>query len=167
MKHIKHNVGLVPANKTTPAAGAVAGPDCHSMRFPVPLSVRQPNPSKSMRIQFHSLGFSLDANLRRWLQQPIEGMRSLTPVTGAAVVLEQRRDDAPAFRAFVSLAVPGPDIHAEARDHTLRAAWLKVITALRRQIERRKSCQQLRQKRHHRHPLTAGRWSGAAVAGRI
>jgi ribosome-associated translation inhibitor RaiA len=120
-----------------------------------------------MKIQFHSLGLSLNANLRHWLEQPIERLQSLIPVTAAAVVLEQRRDDAPAFRAFVSLAVPGPDIHAEARDHTLEAAWLKVTTALRQQIERRKSCQQLRHKGHRQHPLTAGRWSGAPSAARV
>ena len=120
-----------------------------------------------MKIQFHILGLSLNSSLRHWLKQPLERLQSLISVAGAAVVLEQRRDDAPAFRAFVSLAVPGPDIHAEARDHTLEAAWLKVITALRQQIERRKTSRQLRHKGHRQHPLTAGRWSGAPVAGRV
>ena len=92
-------------------------------------------------------------------------MQGLISVTAAAVVLEQRRNNAPAFRAFVSLAVPGPDIHAEARDDTLEAAWLKVITALRQQIEQRKTRQHLRHKGHRQHPLTASRWSGVPVAG--
>ena len=118
-----------------------------------------------MKIQFHILGLNLNASLRRWLEQPLERLQSLIPVTVAAVVLEHRRDDAPAFRAFVSLAVPGPDIHAEARDHTLEAAWLKVSTALRQQIERRKAGRQLRHKAHCQHPLTSGRWSGAPVCG--
>jgi len=110
-----------------------------------------------MKIQFHILGLNLNANLRRWLEQPLERLQSLIPVTVAAVVLEHRQDDAPSFRAFVSLAVPGPDIHAEARDHTLEAVWLKVTTALRQQIERRKTGQQLRHKGHRRYPLTASR----------
>ncbi|MBI3850540.1 MAG: HPF/RaiA family ribosome-associated protein [Verrucomicrobia bacterium] len=120
-----------------------------------------------MKIQFHILGLNLNASSRHWLEQPLEGLQNLISVTAAAVVLEQRRGDAPAYRAFVSLAVPGPDIHAEARDHTLEAAWLKVTTALRQQIERRKTGQQLRHKGHGQHPLTAGRWSGAPVAGRV
>lgn len=99
-----------------------------------------------MKIQFHMLGLNLNASLRHWLEQPLERLQSLISVSAAAVVLEQRRDDTPAFRAFVSLAVPGPDIHAEARDHTLEAAWLKVITALRQQIERRKMRQETRLK---------------------
>ena len=99
--------------------------------------------SSSMKNQFHIRGLSVNAGLRRWLEQSLDRLESLIPVTAAAVVLEHRRDDAPAFRAYVSLAVPGPDIHAEACDHTLEAAWLKVVTALRKQIERRKTRQQL------------------------
>ena len=125
------------------------------------------NSLNSMKIQFHVLGFDINSGLRRRLERPLERLQSLIAVTAAAVVLEQRRDDAPPFRAFVSLAVPGPDIHAEARDHTLEAAWLKVTTAWRQQIERRKTGQQLRRKSHRQHPLTAGRWSGAPGGGRV
>ena len=116
-----------------------------------------------MKTQFHCRGLNLNARLRRWLEQPLEQFQSLISVTVAAVVLEHRQDDAPAFRAFALLAVPGPDIHAEARDHTLEAVWLKVTTALRQQIERRKTRQQLRRRRNRRHPLTPGRWSGAPI----
>jgi len=101
-----------------------------------------------MKTQFHIRGLNVNAGLRRWLEQSIERLESLISVTAAAIVLEHRRDDAPCFRAFVSLAVPGPDIHAEACDHTLEAAWLKVITALRKQIEHRKARQGARVKRN-------------------
>ena len=120
-----------------------------------------------MKIQFHYRGLNVNARLRHWLEQPLEQFESLIAVTAAAVVLEHRQDDAPAFRAFALLAVPGPDIHAEARDHTLEATWLKVTSALRRQIERRKTRQQLRHRRNRQHPLTPSRWSGALVGGRL
>jgi len=120
-----------------------------------------------MKIQFHIRGLSVKAGLRRWLEQPLERLESLISVAAAAVVLEHRRDGAPAFRAFVSLVVPGPDIHAEARDHTLEAAWLKVTAALRKQIEKRKAHQQPRLKGQRQHPLTGSRWSGAPVVGRV
>jgi ribosome-associated translation inhibitor RaiA len=97
-----------------------------------------------MKIQFHIRGLNANADLRRWLEQSLERMESLISVTAAAVVLEHRRDQAPAFRTYVSLAVPGPDIHDEARDHTLEAAWLKVVAGLQKQIEQRKSRQQIR-----------------------
>ncbi|MBI4325578.1 MAG: HPF/RaiA family ribosome-associated protein [Chloroflexi bacterium] len=105
--------------------------------------------------------------MRAWLEQQLERLQSLIPVTTAEVVLEQQRDSAPAFRAHVHLAVPGPDIHAAARDHTLEAAWLKVAKDVRQQIERREARQQLRHKGHRQHPLTASRWSGAPVAARV
>ncbi len=107
-----------------------------------------------MKIQFRIRGLNASASLRAWLEQQLERLQSLIPVTTAEVVLEQQRDNAPAFRAHVHLAVPGPDIHAAARDHTLEAAWLKVTKNLRQQIERRKTRQQLRHKSHRQHPQT-------------
>jgi len=101
-----------------------------------------------MEIQFHIRGLNVNPGFRRRLEQTLEGLHPLISISAAAVVLNHRRDDPPAFRAYVSLAVPGPDIHAEARDYTLAAAWLKVATALRRQIEWRKSRQDARVKRN-------------------
>ena len=120
-----------------------------------------------MKIQFRIRGLNASASLRAWLEQQLERLHSLIPVTTAEVVLERARDNAPAFRAHVHLAVPGPDIHAAARDHTLEAVWLKVAKNLRQQIERRKTRQQLRLKSHRQHPLTASRWSGAPVGARV
>jgi ribosome-associated translation inhibitor RaiA len=97
-----------------------------------------------MKIQLHIRGLNMGAGSRRCLEQSIEQLQSLISITAAAVVLEHRRDDTPAFRAYVSLAVPGPDVHAESRDHTLEAAWLKVISAARKRIEQRKSRQRIR-----------------------
>ena len=110
-----------------------------------------------MKIQFRIRGLNANAGLRAWLEQQLERLHKLIPVSTAEVVLEREQDSAPAFRAHVHLAVPGPDIHAAARDHTLEAVWLKVAKNLRQQIERRKSRQQLRHKGHRQHPLTATR----------
>ena len=109
-----------------------------------------------MKIQFRIRGLNANANLRGWLEKQLERLHQLIPVSNAEVVLERERDSAPAFRAHVHLAVPGPDIHAAARDHTLEAAWLKVTKNLRQQIERRKNRPQLRFKTQRQHPLTAG-----------
>jgi ribosome-associated translation inhibitor RaiA len=116
-----------------------------------------------MKIEFHIRGFQASTRLRRWLEQPLNRLRGLVTVTTADVVIERQREIAPAFRAFVHLAVPGPDIHAEAREHTLEAVWLKVIGALRRQVaarnNRRKA--QVKDKRHT--PLLTGRWRASAA----
>lgn len=102
--------------------------------------------SKIINTQFHIRGIHLNDHLRHRLKGPLERLQNLTPVSGAAVVVEYERHNAPPFRACALLAVPGPDIHAEARDHTLDAAWLKVTTALRKQIEQRKFRQATRMK---------------------
>ena len=120
-----------------------------------------------MKIQFRIRGLNANASLRRWLEQQLERLQSLIPVTTAEVVLEHQREAAPGFSAHVHLAVPGPDIHAAASDHTLEAVRLKVTRNLTKQIERRKSRQQLRHKSHRQHPLTASRWSGALLAARV
>jgi len=120
-----------------------------------------------MKIQFRIRGLNANASLRTWVEKQLERLHGLIPVSTAEVVLEQQRDAAPGFRALVHLAVPGPDIHASARDHTFQAAWLKVMKNLTKQIERRKTRQQLRHKSHRQHPLTDSRWTGAPVAARI
>jgi ribosome hibernation promoting factor len=102
----------------------------------------------SMIIHFHIRGFNVNAASRRWFEQSLEKLQDLVPVSAAAVVLEYERESAPAFRASALLAVAGPDLHAEARDHTLEAAWLKVTAALRKQMEQRKIRQHARSKRN-------------------
>ena len=92
-----------------------------------------------MKIQFQIRGLNANAGLRAWMEQQLERLHRLIPVSTADVVLEKQHDQAPAFRAHVHLAVPGPDIHAAARDHTFEAAWLKVFKNLKTQIERRKA----------------------------
>jgi hypothetical protein len=120
-----------------------------------------------MKTRFHILGLNLNAGSRGWLEGQLIPLHCLVPVTAAAVMLERQRAHAPVFRAHVHLAVPGPDIHAEARDHTLEAVWLKVTAMLRKQIERRKARQQFWRKGNRKRPLTGRRWSGAPAGGRI
>lgn len=104
-----------------------------------------------MKIQFRIRGLNANASLRTWLEKQLERLHNLIPVSTAEVVLERERDHARAFRAHVHLAVPGPDIHAAARDHTLEAAWLKVAKNLRQQIERRQSRKEAKVKGSLRH----------------
>jgi len=120
-----------------------------------------------MKIQFRIRGLNASAGLRAWLERQLERLHNLIPISTAEVVLERERESAPAFRAHVHLAVPGPDIHAAACDCTLEGAWLKVTKNLIQQIERRKTRQQLRHKGHRQHPLTASRWSSVLVVARV
>ena len=99
-----------------------------------------------MRIQYQLRGLNPRAVTDRPLDRHLEHLDRLIPISSAQVVLEHQRNAAPAFCASVELAVPGPDIHAAARDHTLEAAVLKVARRLEEQIEARKNRRALRLK---------------------
>ena len=101
-----------------------------------------------MKVQFRIRGYKDNAELRRRLQQPLKRLANEISISTAAVVIERELNSAPAFRAVALLAVPGPDIHTEARDHTAEAAWLKVTSALGKQIKLRKARQNSEMKRN-------------------
>ncbi len=117
-----------------------------------------------MKVQYRIRGVNATAELRRWLGQSLERLRKLIPVSNAAVVLERQRESAPAFRAFVHLAVPGPDIHAEARENTLQAVWLKVTDVLRKRVGERENRRKARVKNKHVTAGSGNRW-GLRAAG--
>jgi ribosome-associated translation inhibitor RaiA len=117
-----------------------------------------------MRIQFHIRGLNVSARVRNHLREPLERLQRRIPITGAAVVLEHTWNNAPAFRAFVLLAVPGPDIHAEVHEHTLEAVWLKVTASLRKQIEHRRARQLARIKSKRERGIFAAPWSRTGVS---
>jgi ribosome-associated translation inhibitor RaiA len=99
-----------------------------------------------MNIQIHIRGLNIGSRMRESLEQELEQLQTSISISAVAGVLEYQRDAAPPFRTFVLLAVPGPDIHAEAWDHTLKAAWRKVLADLRKQIEQRKNRPEIRLK---------------------
>src|SRR6478609_7078075 len=76
----------------------------------------------------------------------IAKLRQLARIAKARITLERQGESKHAFRVLAVLEVPGPDYHAEATDYTLRAALLKVVENLRRQMQARKNRQLLRQK---------------------
>lgn len=55
----------------------------------------------------------------------------------AIVRLEQTDEASPAYRSFVHLVTPGPDVFAEAQDHTLLAVINKVVASLKDKIGHR------------------------------
>jgi ribosome-associated translation inhibitor RaiA len=99
-----------------------------------------------MKIQYQLLGLKHRAATDRPMDHHLEHLGRLVPISTAQVVLKHQRHATPAFSASVDLAVPGPDIHVAARDHTLEAVLLKVTRRLEEKIEERKTRQQLRLK---------------------
>jgi ribosome-associated translation inhibitor RaiA len=116
-----------------------------------------------MKIQFHIRSVNMTATGRDGLRKSLERLQRFVPISAAEVVLEQRWDGAPAFRTFVLLAVPGPDIQAEARDNTLAVAWLRVMAALRRQIQQREPKQLARITAARQRPIFIAPWLSQGI----
>jgi ribosome-associated translation inhibitor RaiA len=94
---------------------------------------------------------------RNLVETQMRKLQDLAAIVSARITLERHREVTPGFRVFVTLEVPGPDFHAEARDYTLQAALLKVIDNLRRQMQSRKNRQLDRRKNSSKLGLLHGR----------
>lgn len=79
---------------------------------------------------------STDA-LDTFVEERILGLLPRLQIDEANVRLERHRGTSPAFRVQVHLVTPGPDVLAEGRDHTIRAAIEKVLTELELKINGR------------------------------
>jgi ribosome-associated translation inhibitor RaiA len=91
-----------------------------------------------MKILLRYCGLNARAVWCGLVESQIKKLQGLAAIACAHVTLERQREFAPAFRVQAQLEVPGPDFHAEARDHTLQAALLKVMRSPERQIQSRK-----------------------------
>jgi ribosome-associated translation inhibitor RaiA len=80
------------------------------------------------------------------VETQLKRLQTLAAVVSAKVTLEWQQGIKPAFRVLAHLEVPGPDFHAEGRDHTLQAALLKAVNDLERQILSRKMSRATRRK---------------------
>ena len=112
-----------------------------------------------MKILLQYCGLNARAFWRGLVEGQLRRLEGLAAIASARVTLEWRRETKPAFRVLTLLEVPGPDVHAEARDHTLQAALLKVVKDLERQIRSRRSRRAERWKTNLRLGLIPGQGS--------
>ena len=68
------------------------------------------------------------------IEDQILALQPRLQIDEANVHLECRVQESPAFGVRVHLVTPGPDVVAESRDHTIRAAVNKVMAALEEKI---------------------------------
>ena len=101
-----------------------------------------------MNIQYRICGLNNKGGLEPLIEKDLHDLSQLIPISHAEVVLEKQTDAAPPFLVSALLAVPGPDIHAVACDHTLRAAWQKLSDEINKQFQHRVTHRALR--RHDR-----------------
>lgn len=94
------------------------------------------NPSSSslphpLRLVLQYARLRSTVGLEPWIRQSLAGLLPFLRIDEARVRLEYDPEASPAYRATAHLVVPGPDVRAEAVDHTPRTAFLKVLTELR------------------------------------
>ena len=106
-----------------------------------------------MKILLRYCGLNARAYWQALIEERLKKLEALAAIASARVILERQHEVRPAFRVQTLLEVPGPDVHAEASDHTLRAAVLKVMKNLERQVRSRRQRQAERSKRRLRHGL--------------
>jgi ribosome-associated translation inhibitor RaiA len=75
--------------------------------------------------------------LDAWVENQIFSLQPRLQIDEANVRLECRFEESPAFKVRVHLVTPGPDVFAEGNDHTLRAAFGKVMRELSTKITHR------------------------------
>lgn len=92
-----------------------------------------------MRLNVQHLNIrSLDA-LDSWVEKQIFALGQVRQIDEAHIRLARLENASPAYQVNVHLVTPGPDVFAESRDHTLRAAFTKAMARLREQITNRTS----------------------------
>ena len=90
-----------------------------------------------MRLNVQRLNIrALDA-FDSWVERQIRALGQARQIDEANVRLARLADASPAYQVHVHLVTPGPDVFAESRDHTLRAAFAKAMAQLREQITSR------------------------------
>ena len=90
-----------------------------------------------MRLNVQHLNIRSLDTLDSWVERQILALGAIRQIDEANVRLVRLQSTSPAYHVHVHLVTPGPDVFAESRDHTLRAAFAKAMTQLREQITSR------------------------------
>lgn len=101
-----------------------------------------------MRLNVQHLNIRSFTTVHAWIERQLRPLRLSRQIDEANVRLVRLPDSSPAYQVQVHLVTPGPDVFAETRDHTLRAAFTKALHQLRDQIASRTRKRLQRLKRH-------------------
>jgi ribosome-associated translation inhibitor RaiA len=90
-----------------------------------------------MKLSFKYFQVRSTNALDAWVEKQISGLQVHLKIDEAKIRLACEQEASPPFIVQVHLVTPGPDVFAEGRDHTLRAALAKVMAQLRNKISNR------------------------------
>lgn len=92
-----------------------------------------------MRLNVQHFGLASTDALDSWVEKQILALGRLRQIDEANIKLTRHANSSPPFQVEAHLVTPGPDVFAEARDHTLQAAFTKVLDQLRETITSRET----------------------------
>jgi ribosome-associated translation inhibitor RaiA len=95
----------------------------------------------TMRLNLQHLNLRSLDTLDSWVEKQILALGQARQIDEANVRLVRLENSSPAYQVNVHLVTPGPDVFAESRDHTLRAAFAKAMKRLRDKLAGRASKQ--------------------------
>jgi ribosome-associated translation inhibitor RaiA len=84
--------------------------------------------------------------LDSWVEEQIITLQPALQIDDAVISLSHDNDASPAFHVGAHLITPGPDVFAEGCDHTLQAAFIKLMESLRGKISDRSTNREKRQR---------------------
>jgi ribosome-associated translation inhibitor RaiA len=90
-----------------------------------------------MRLNLQHLNIPSVDTLDSWVEKQIFALGRTRQIDEANIRLSRLENASPAYQVNVHLVTPGPDVFAECRDHTLQAAFGKVMKQLRDKLTRR------------------------------
>ena len=110
-----------------------------------------------MRLNLQHFSIATTDSLDSWIERQLLALAKLRQIDEANVKLTRHADSSPAYQVKVHLVTPGPDVVAEGHDHTLRAAFTKVMSQLRDTIVRREAKRSRKAKRQPSAPAAKTR----------
>jgi len=111
----------------------------------------------NMRINLQHLNLPSVDSLDAWVETQIFALGRTRQIDEANIRLIRLENGSPAYQVDIHLVTPGPDVFAEGRDHTLRAAFVKVMEQLQETISRRATRRQHNLKGDLSAPAAKGR----------
>lgn len=90
-----------------------------------------------MRLNVQHINIRSFHRLDDWVERQILALGECRQIDEANIRLVRIENSSPAYQVSAHLVTPGPDLFAEARDHTPRAAFGKALERLREAISHR------------------------------
>lgn len=110
-----------------------------------------------MKLTLQHLSIRSTNTLDSWIEKQIFSLQPKLRIDEANVRLVRQTEASPAYRVHVHLVTPGPDVFAEGNDHTLQAAFAKVMAQLHNKITGRTVKRLHRIKSQHSAPVPKSR----------